>query len=171
MVFVHARNATVRTGMKLLETAQSRGQAQTFLPEDSAQYGQAQKAMSKSRNKQVICFLGPTLFFMFIRMFIFACTRLFHFFQYQNMMTDTLPHCRHHYFQLGHTKTPINIKKKICEIHFKKFVVNTFKQGCQPRRTLIMMGETICTKFCGNCLQFHTSRDSKNDFCQSSVLR
>ena len=53
MVFVHARNATVRTGMKLLETAQSRGQAQTFLPEDSAQYGQAQKAMSKSRNKQV----------------------------------------------------------------------------------------------------------------------
>jgi hypothetical protein len=53
MVFVHARNATVRTGMKLMETAQSRGQAQVFLPEDSAQYGQAQKAMSKSRNKQV----------------------------------------------------------------------------------------------------------------------
>jgi len=39
--------------MKLLETAQSRGHSQVFLPEDSAQYGQAQKAISKSRNKQV----------------------------------------------------------------------------------------------------------------------
>lgn len=54
MVFVHARNATVRTGMKLMELASNRGHTQHFLPEDSAQYGQAQKAMSKSRNKQVI---------------------------------------------------------------------------------------------------------------------
>jgi len=53
MVFVHARNATVRTGMKLMETANNRGHSQLFLPEDSPQYGQAQKSMSKSRNKQV----------------------------------------------------------------------------------------------------------------------
>jgi hypothetical protein len=53
MVFVHARNATVRTGLKLTEMANNRGHSQLFLPEDSPQYGQAQKAMSKSRNKQV----------------------------------------------------------------------------------------------------------------------
>ncbi len=49
MVFVHARNATVKGGMSLLEMAQNRGQAEHFLPEDSGQYGLAQKAVSKSR--------------------------------------------------------------------------------------------------------------------------
>ena len=53
MVFVHARNATVKTGMTLLEMAQNRGATEAFLPDDSAQYGLAQKAMAKSRNKQL----------------------------------------------------------------------------------------------------------------------
>lgn len=54
MVFVHARNATVKSGMNLLENAQNRGDTELFLPEDSAQYGIAQKAMQKSRNKQLV---------------------------------------------------------------------------------------------------------------------
>ena len=54
MVFVHARNATVKGGMALLEAAQNKGQAELFLPEDCPQYGLAQKAMSKSRNKQLV---------------------------------------------------------------------------------------------------------------------
>ena len=54
MVFVHARNATVKTGMTLLEMAQNRGCTEAFLPDDSPQYGVAQKAMSKSRNKQLL---------------------------------------------------------------------------------------------------------------------
>ena len=54
MVFVHARNATVKGGMALLEAAQHKGQAELFLPDDNAQYGLAQKAVSKSRNKQLV---------------------------------------------------------------------------------------------------------------------
>ena len=54
MVFVHARNATVKSGMALLELAQNKGQTQSFLPEDSPQYGIAQKAVAKSRNRQLV---------------------------------------------------------------------------------------------------------------------
>lgn len=54
MVFVHARNATVKTGLRLLETARNRGQQAAFAPEESAQLGLAQKAMAKSRNKQLV---------------------------------------------------------------------------------------------------------------------
>ena len=54
MIFVHARNATVKTAMKMLEEASNRGKTEVFLPNDGPQYGLAQKAMSKSRNKQLV---------------------------------------------------------------------------------------------------------------------
>ena len=54
MVFVHARNATVKGGMSILEAAQNKGHTELFMPEDSPQYGLAQKAISKSRNKQLV---------------------------------------------------------------------------------------------------------------------
>lgn len=58
MVFVHARNATVKSGLTFMEMAQNRGQTQAFLPEDDGPtYGQAQKAMAKSR--YVLFFKGP----------------------------------------------------------------------------------------------------------------
>ena len=46
MVFVHARNATVKGGMALLEMAQNRGETEFFLPEDSPSYGLGQKVNS-----------------------------------------------------------------------------------------------------------------------------
>lgn len=54
MVFVHARNATVRTGNVLREMAQQKGQLPLFMPEDTTDYGLAQRAMSKSSNKQLV---------------------------------------------------------------------------------------------------------------------
>ncbi|GFO03568.1 activating signal cointegrator 1 complex subunit 3-like [Plakobranchus ocellatus] len=53
MVFVHARNETVRTAFTLSELARNKGQAGVFTPEQSRGYGDAQKAMAKSRNKQL----------------------------------------------------------------------------------------------------------------------
>lgn len=53
MVFVHARNATVRTATVLREMAQQRGQLALFAPTDSQQLGLAQRAIGKSRNKQL----------------------------------------------------------------------------------------------------------------------
>lgn len=54
MVFVHARNATVRTATVLRETAQQRQQLALFAPTDSSDFGQAQRFISRSRNKQLI---------------------------------------------------------------------------------------------------------------------
>lgn len=54
MVFVHARNATVRTATILREMAQQRQQLALFAPNESGQqFGVAQRAISKSRNKQL----------------------------------------------------------------------------------------------------------------------
>lgn len=56
MVFVHARNATVRTAMALRELAQQKNQMNLFAPpkeSGSADYGLAMRAMMKSRNKQL----------------------------------------------------------------------------------------------------------------------
>lgn len=53
MVFVHARNSTVRTALILRETAQQRGQLKVFEPESSSAAGLAQKAFAKSRSKQL----------------------------------------------------------------------------------------------------------------------
>lgn len=54
MVFVHARNATVRTANVMRETAQQKGHLSIFQPEPSTEYGMAQRMMSKSRNKQLV---------------------------------------------------------------------------------------------------------------------
>lgn len=53
MVFVHARNETVRTAMAIRESAKQHGGASHFLPEKSANYGDALKTMGRSRNKQL----------------------------------------------------------------------------------------------------------------------
>lgn len=54
MVFVHARNMTVKTGMQFKEFAQNRGQTTLFEAESSVQLGQAKTSVSKSRNKQLV---------------------------------------------------------------------------------------------------------------------
>lgn len=43
MVFVHARNATVRTAMSLIEKAKNNGQISCFLPTQGPEYGHAEK--------------------------------------------------------------------------------------------------------------------------------
>ncbi|XP_062952899.1 activating signal cointegrator 1 complex subunit 3 isoform X4 [Cynocephalus volans] len=53
MVFVHARNATVRTAVSLIERAKNCGQISCFLPTQGPEYGHAEKQVQKSRNKQV----------------------------------------------------------------------------------------------------------------------
>ncbi|KAG8227038.1 hypothetical protein J437_LFUL013825 [Ladona fulva] len=58
MVFVHARNSTVRTAMVLRETAQQKGQLSIFECQgdvnSSSGYGLAFKTISRSRNKQLV---------------------------------------------------------------------------------------------------------------------
>lgn len=53
MVFVHARNATVRTATVMRETAQVKGEISLFTCDSTPDYGMALKTMSKSRNKQL----------------------------------------------------------------------------------------------------------------------
>ncbi|KAM8954511.1 activating signal cointegrator 1 complex subunit 3 isoform 1-T1 [Pelodytes ibericus] len=53
MVFVHARNATVRTAMALRELAKNNGHSSYFLPSQGPDYGQAEKQVQRSRNKQL----------------------------------------------------------------------------------------------------------------------
>nr|XP_014343473.1 PREDICTED: activating signal cointegrator 1 complex subunit 3 [Latimeria chalumnae] len=53
MVFVHARNSTVRTAMSLREIAKNRGEISFFLPDQGPDYGYAEKQVQKSRNKQL----------------------------------------------------------------------------------------------------------------------
>ncbi|NXE62437.1 ASCC3 protein, partial [Calcarius ornatus] len=53
MVFVHARNATVRTAMALREKAKNNGHICHFLSPQGSEYGQAEKQVQKSRNKQL----------------------------------------------------------------------------------------------------------------------
>jgi activating signal cointegrator complex subunit 3 len=53
MVFVHARNATLKTALKLRDMAKEQGDIELFRPEQSREYGDAQKQMSRSRNKQL----------------------------------------------------------------------------------------------------------------------
>lgn len=54
MIFVHARNATIRTATVLKEMAQQKQQLAMFMPEQAADYGRAQSQMAKSRNKQMV---------------------------------------------------------------------------------------------------------------------
>ncbi|XP_053828435.1 activating signal cointegrator 1 complex subunit 3 isoform X2 [Vidua macroura] len=53
MVFVHARNATVRTAMALREKAKNNGHICHFLSPQGSEYGQAEKQVQRSRNKQL----------------------------------------------------------------------------------------------------------------------
>jgi activating signal cointegrator complex subunit 3 len=53
MVFVHARNATVRTAMVLKEMALQHNQLKIFEPNETGAVGQAMKALGRSRNKQL----------------------------------------------------------------------------------------------------------------------
>lgn len=46
MVFVHARNATVRTAMALREKAKNNGHICHFLSPRGSEYGQAEKQVS-----------------------------------------------------------------------------------------------------------------------------
>lgn len=53
MVFVHARNATVRTAMGLIEMAKNLGEICFFQPDQGPDYGQCDKQIQRSRNKQM----------------------------------------------------------------------------------------------------------------------
>jgi activating signal cointegrator complex subunit 3 len=53
MVFVHARNGTVKTAESLKELALNEGDISLFSPEQSAELGSAEKQVSRSRNKQL----------------------------------------------------------------------------------------------------------------------
>ncbi|KAJ8288293.1 hypothetical protein COCON_G00009520 [Conger conger] len=53
MVFVHARNSTVRTAMSLIEMSKNRGESMFFQPDQGPDYGQCQKLVQRSRNKQM----------------------------------------------------------------------------------------------------------------------
>lgn len=51
MVFVHARNATVRTAMSLIERAKNSGQISCFLPSQGSEYGHAEKQVGNNDGK------------------------------------------------------------------------------------------------------------------------
>ncbi|XP_075226483.1 activating signal cointegrator 1 complex subunit obelus isoform X4 [Lycorma delicatula] len=53
MVFVHARNATIRTAMILKEMASQKGQLRLFEPEDGPSAGNARKTFQRARSKQL----------------------------------------------------------------------------------------------------------------------
>ncbi|XP_065652394.1 activating signal cointegrator 1 complex subunit 3 isoform X2 [Hydra vulgaris] len=53
MVFVHARNATVKTAMTLREMAKNEGEIADFEPDKNAQYSIMEKKVMRSRNKQL----------------------------------------------------------------------------------------------------------------------
>ncbi|XP_078001399.1 activating signal cointegrator 1 complex subunit 3-like [Glandiceps talaboti] len=53
MVFVHARNATVRTAMNLREIAKNSGDSGLFAAKQTSQYGLIEKQVLKSPNKQM----------------------------------------------------------------------------------------------------------------------
>ena len=53
MVFVHARNATIKTALKLRDFAKNEGDIQHFFPEQSRSLGEMQKQMQRSKNKQL----------------------------------------------------------------------------------------------------------------------
>ena len=57
MVFVHARNATVKTAEILIEMAAKKGQSETFMvkstDESYSAYGKALKTLERSRNRKL----------------------------------------------------------------------------------------------------------------------
>lgn len=55
MVFVHARNATVKTATALRDLAAASGELQCFQPEQTAQLGLAEKKVSYALNYAYPC--------------------------------------------------------------------------------------------------------------------
>lgn len=53
MVFVHARNATVKTAMTMREMSKLEGDNELFEPDKNASYGAMEKKVMRSRNKQL----------------------------------------------------------------------------------------------------------------------
>eukprot|EP00118_Oscarella_pearsei_P012973 m.99165 g.99165 ORF g.99165 m.99165 type:complete len:2211 (+) comp37045_c0_seq2:40-6672(+) len=53
MVFVHARNGTVKTAITMRDFALNEGQSGVFLPEQGPDWGSAEKQVSKSRNHSI----------------------------------------------------------------------------------------------------------------------
>jgi activating signal cointegrator complex subunit 3 len=53
MVFVQARNATIKTALKLRNFAKNEGDIQYFFPEQSRALGEMKKQMQRSKNKQL----------------------------------------------------------------------------------------------------------------------
>ena len=54
MVFVHARNGTLRTAENLIKLAQENGKTETFVPESSPDVTRARNDLSRSRNKKLM---------------------------------------------------------------------------------------------------------------------
>lgn len=54
MVFVHARNGTLRTAENLIKIAQEMGKTEDFLPDDGPDVANARKEMARSRNKKLL---------------------------------------------------------------------------------------------------------------------
>lgn len=54
MVFVHARNETVRTAMTMRDMAKNNGDIGHFVPEQTPKYGEAEKNVSFSLSVQFI---------------------------------------------------------------------------------------------------------------------
>ena len=50
MVFVHARNATVKTAMAMCEMAKAQGDIESFTPEQSRELGAAEKQVGYSQS-------------------------------------------------------------------------------------------------------------------------
>lgn len=58
MVFVHARNATVKTAMGLIEMAKNQGETCIFQPDQGPDYGQCEKQVTATLAQ--MSFKGPT---------------------------------------------------------------------------------------------------------------
>lgn len=58
MVFVHARNATVRTAMGLIEMAKNHGDSSVFQPDQGPDYGQCEKQVKKNNQRSHVEFLN-----------------------------------------------------------------------------------------------------------------
>ncbi len=56
MVFVHARNSTVRTSMSLIEMAKNRGELSFFQVDQGPDYGQCDKQVMVSHCAFQACF-------------------------------------------------------------------------------------------------------------------
>ena len=65
MVFVHARNETVRTSTILRDTAKNNGDIKIFLPDQTVQYGDALKNVSFMPHVLILPVLCPSYMIVF----------------------------------------------------------------------------------------------------------